>query len=227
MKLFITAIVLFFIVCAVVPAGQCQTLTTDGEAPPLIRPTMARLTDVIRSGRGIMSREGVYKLADAIGALDQANLRLLKQTPARIDPVKDVHAWVYTISKPCPAKTPMTERSIYAALHLQLDMLDRTLFEKNRLSALALRETRKRVRIRQKGDHFFGDGRDTYTCSLLETMEHIGQVQGALGIKGDTTWCFPKGAKSKAQIEAFLLDKTLWVQQRSRQLLAITQSDRP
>ncbi len=228
MKGIVTVIAWLFFVGTAAGAGQAPPMVDSIVTSCLVRPSTDALCKYVRSGSMVMSVHCTSELYRIIRELDQAHLELLNDAAVTIAPVADTTSWIREASRSCPSRTPQYERAVYAALHLQLVMLDRVLMEVDRTMADKLRVGRKKIRIRGKQDHFFGDVRDEYTSRLLIVMEHISRVQEALGARGKTDWIFPKDAeRNQSRMEAFVIEKIKWIQHRSNRLLAYERTDRP
>ena len=174
----------------------------------------------IARGDLTISKNSALTMSNLIRDLDRMHLDLLKASNVVPLASKDTDNWIKQTSSDCHPRTPMPERTLYAAIQLQLAMLDRVLYAKDQALALRLRNCRNVVKIRDKDDRFFGDARDYYVSDVLRMLERIGQDQSALGITGTTDWRLTKDIETQAQLEAFIIAKVSWVRERSRLLLS-------
>ena len=198
------------------------------------RPSSEYLYSVIRDGRSHLTEKFLIEVADLIKMMDEAHVAELLNANVNVAPLPvnrndvsdsssektrngsdSVIVWINNKTQSWPKLAPVSERGIYSALDMQVEMLDLILWHRDEQLAEQLRQSRMRIRIRDKSESLFGDFRDVFVETLAEKLCHISELQEALGALGKLGRNFFKNVKSSNEMEKILLKKIRYVAQKS------------
>ena len=183
---------------------------------PISKPSPLWLYETICDSDAFMSEDCRRTAAQLICQMDSYHAVRLAADKKTIQSDLEAKEWVSKKTVYLPSHMPMCERTLLAALDLQVEMLDCVLREESPQKAAEMSNLRRCVRVIEKSEAFFGDFRDVYVSELTVRLNQISDLQTVLGSTGDTCFDILNNVKSKTQLEAMLLSKICFVARKAR-----------
>ncbi len=206
-----------------VQAGENNTSAsearTDESSQALPCPSCDELCKLIKHGRSIISAKGRNRISELIRQLDKVHKQRLEESRIAISDVPIVKKKVVAQTRQLPRFTPTCERAVLYAMHAQVTMLDRLLFDSNEPSALTLRDSRSKRKILDPNEYIFKDSRDRVVREYVENVKHIYELQKSLGVSGKLKLAFPSQLRSMKEVEKYFEERLGILIKRSKSLL--------
>ena len=191
----------------------------DESSQALPCPSSDKLYELIKNGKSIISAKGRIKISELMGQMDKVHKLCLKESGITISDISNVKEKVIAETKQLPRFTPTCERAILYAMHAQVAMLDRLLFDCNESCALTLRDYRLKRKIVDPNEYIFKDSRDQVIREYVENMKHIYELQKSLGVSEKLELGFPSQLKTMKEVEQYFEQKLRILVKRSKSLL--------
>ena len=206
------ALLLFAGLPGLVVAQAAFTAGSDSsQAGSVSRPRLGELQKIIGTSRSVISKETRNELAQQLANLDKAHLGFASKEGIRIIELDGARRFVEERELALPRLTPLAERAATYSIFLQIDILDMVLSERNPELAAQMRDERTKVRLLKPEQRVFGDARDGVVAEIVRGLSNINKLHIALGVKSDLDISYPSHVKNLAQVEKYILDKTVAV----------------
>ena len=188
------------------------------DATNLAVPNVAVLRSEVEShGLSLIDRDLRIKLFEQIEVMMANHLHVYRQF--RSAPVAECDAAGWAARKVGTRRIPVPDRTLIAAILVQIDILDSALAARDLHGAQVLRDARKLRSLRKKEDAVFGDRRDRFLFFCIDKFADIARLQSAIGGGRVEGWTAFSDARTPAQAEHTLVEGCTRLAERSRQLL--------